>query len=605
MWWRWSCAGWILALLSSSSWAARLEIQTGEARRGDLVEVSVILRTDGRDITATENDIIFDGQIRPLECAVNPAIDRGASAFHISSTEPPRDRDCLTEVCDRVASIIVSFSNVDPLDDGATLYSCLAQVPTAATTGPHVLQCEDAGASTPAADPVDVDCADAVLIVSDAPPRPSVAFTPRPTPTPWPTETAAPTFTQGPPTETPTATPHRQVSVFAFPAQLSAERGGRVDVRVLVADSNDVPLDGARVDLSLAPAVGSISPRSAKTGTVSISEAQLSGTIIASLEIPPNTPAGSVEIRAETGGEMGTATILLWPGAVPPTPPPDPRQSATLGSVFVDIAPVGVDAGEGGVVDVWAFTLDLSGQPYNSAAVSFDHEPRIGTLEVVTSTSTTVQSNGQTLHGVAQARILVPPGTESPTEVTVSASTSRSGGRGTFRVEAEPAVPVTTLVLEVDPACPVGGSSLNVRAIAFDANGDRLNDRRVLFHSDGIGSFRPYTFRTGHVIGHGDGVAPTELRIEREVPVRTDPATGAILPWTIRARSGGVDATAQIFVLPGSGRCTNLAAAPTPAPQEDDGCALASPSPRPNFALASPLVALLLLYWRRRANAAE
>lgn len=189
-----------------------IEIGYVNAEPGDEVVLDVVLRAAGVDVAATQNDLAFppEARIPPNaagrpDCTVNPSIDKAATSF---TFQPP---GCVPAVdCTAVRALVLAFDNVDPITDGAVLYSCHVDV-TGVPGVSYAIGCSQAGASDPTGVALATRCRDGALLppgVSEPPTK-----TPRPTATPITGEqrTRKPTSTRGsnPPTDfapTPTAT---------------------------------------------------------------------------------------------------------------------------------------------------------------------------------------------------------------------------------------------------------------------------------------------------------------------------------------------------------------------------------------------------------------
>lgn len=126
--------------------------------------VSVTLSTGGNSIAGTENEIAFGPEVQLSNCAVNPAINRTASAFSYTPAGcTPGDN------CSGVKALILSFTDLTPLPDGVVLYTCDVSVDAGAAPGDYALECEAPGASDPAGNSIDTDCDDGAVIVPDEP----------------------------------------------------------------------------------------------------------------------------------------------------------------------------------------------------------------------------------------------------------------------------------------------------------------------------------------------------------------------------------------------------------------------------------------------------
>ncbi len=597
--------GVVVWLVVGVSWAATIEIESVAARRGAAVETAVVLHTDGEEVAGTENIIDFDGEVYPLECWGNPAIDKDVIAFASSPS------GCVAGDCDSLKALVLSVSNTSPIPDGSILYWCLVRVSPSAESGDHLLECANPGSSTLAGGPVETSCVDGVVTVLAEPPIPTMLITPRPTPTPFsidsprPTHTRPPTPTLGLPTRTRTPSSLRRVFLSTSSPFVSADHGGRLEIRVTVLDSNNQPIDGIDVHFDREPPVGELEPRSVRTGTIEIGGRSVSGVAFAALEILPDTPEGQVVIQAEVQGGVGQVTVTLFSGNVPPvTATPTPQLASQVTTIFMETEPYSIPAGLGGPVLVRAIAFDSNNEPVDAVNLLFSFSPEVGTLRPIsTVTRTIIEDGGRVLSGVAEILIDVPPGQAQPGTVIVAASSATAQGSAQFSVvpgDAERSV--STVLLEtLETRCGSdNGGPINMRAIVFDEDNRPLDGVNVLFLTDlGLGRFFPL-FQATDIVNEQGGVAATTLEIPPGAPVRIDPTTGAILPYVFRARAGGVEGIAQVFIVPGGEACDGSSPPPTLLEDSDDGCSVSRAGSGPNAAMIILPFALLVLRIRRR-----
>jgi hypothetical protein len=137
-------------------------IEVGSVEGSGTVEVT--LATGGNDVAGTENDITFGPEIQLSNCVVNPEINRTASAFSFSPSGCTAGTDC-----ESVKALVLSFTDLDPLPDGALLYTCDATVTGGTAPGEYTLGCANPGASDPIGNSVDSVCADGTVTVPDVP----------------------------------------------------------------------------------------------------------------------------------------------------------------------------------------------------------------------------------------------------------------------------------------------------------------------------------------------------------------------------------------------------------------------------------------------------
>jgi hypothetical protein len=115
---------------------------------GARVSIGVALHTNGRQIGGVQNDLTFDGATAVSaradgqpDCTVNPTIHKAASGFSCVATE---GESCLT-----MRAIIVATDNVEPIADGATLYTCTIVIARDAPPGSHPLTVSRVVAASP------------------------------------------------------------------------------------------------------------------------------------------------------------------------------------------------------------------------------------------------------------------------------------------------------------------------------------------------------------------------------------------------------------------------------------------------------------------------
>jgi hypothetical protein len=138
---------------------------------GTQTTFDVTLSTAGAMVAGVQADIAFDsntpvaatGAGRP-DCTVNPAINKQGTAF---AFQPP---GCSGTGCTAFRAIVFSLSNVEPIADGAVLYTCKVNIDPAAAPGPYPLLVSNVGMSTPDGQPIE-----SVGTKRDRRPRRSVA----------------------------------------------------------------------------------------------------------------------------------------------------------------------------------------------------------------------------------------------------------------------------------------------------------------------------------------------------------------------------------------------------------------------------------------------
>lgn len=171
---------------------------------GDRVTVTATLHT-AVPIAGTQNDIGF-GAGAPIaaapngrpDCTANPAINKPATSFAFRPNGCTPGRDCTS-----IRALVLSTDNVDPIADGALLYTCAARIRDATPPGSYPLAVSGEIASDPDGNQVAFSGADGAVVVTvpaGTTPIPTWTMSPTPTSTPVsaPTRTRVPTNTPGP-----------------------------------------------------------------------------------------------------------------------------------------------------------------------------------------------------------------------------------------------------------------------------------------------------------------------------------------------------------------------------------------------------------------------
>ncbi len=152
-----------------------IEVGRASGRPGERVTVAVFLRTEGRDIVGTQNDIAFDPLARIAaradgepDCEVNPEIDKAATVFAFLPGPWVGDEytgGCSGDDCTGVRAIVLAFDNFDPIPDGALLYTCEVNIAPDAAPGTYHLEVRDPGASDPEGMPIAIIGIDGAIVV--------------------------------------------------------------------------------------------------------------------------------------------------------------------------------------------------------------------------------------------------------------------------------------------------------------------------------------------------------------------------------------------------------------------------------------------------------
>ncbi len=110
----------------------------------------------GAEVAGTQNDLTFDPST-PItrkangkpDCTVNADIDKGATSFAF------RPNACSADTCTSVRALVLSTDNVDPILDGAVLYTCRATISGTAKAGDKALVLSGLIANDPTGSRVD------------------------------------------------------------------------------------------------------------------------------------------------------------------------------------------------------------------------------------------------------------------------------------------------------------------------------------------------------------------------------------------------------------------------------------------------------------------
>jgi hypothetical protein len=138
-----------VTLAAGAARAVVIEVGSATGAPGELVSVDVALSTEGSAVLATQNRIDFTRQAFVVargdgapDCAVNPAIDKAATAFRFLplGCDPAAD-------CAGVRAFVLSFDNLDPIADGARLYTCAVRIAADAPAGGYPLTLAEVGSS--------------------------------------------------------------------------------------------------------------------------------------------------------------------------------------------------------------------------------------------------------------------------------------------------------------------------------------------------------------------------------------------------------------------------------------------------------------------------
>lgn len=141
--------GMLCLLAASAAGAALIEVGSAAGQPGDDVTITVSLRSMGAAVLGTQNRIDFDREtpVAALpngqpDCAVNPQIDKDATAFRFLplGCDPAVD-------CQSVRVFVLSLADLAAIPDESALYSCRIAIADDARLGTHPLANREVAAS--------------------------------------------------------------------------------------------------------------------------------------------------------------------------------------------------------------------------------------------------------------------------------------------------------------------------------------------------------------------------------------------------------------------------------------------------------------------------
>jgi hypothetical protein len=241
-------------------------------------------------------------------------------------------------------------------------------------------------------------------------------------------------------------------------------------------------------------------------------------------------------------GSVPTPTAATGtPIALTPTPPP--TQTATplpcidVETIIVQTDTPNISSQSGGTPKITAIVFDSNNLPVGNVNVLFDVQPRVGTFTPLVKAT---DSSGNT-RGSAQSELQIPANSSFGLLNVTASACGKTGNVGINIVSGVSTKPVTTVVLQADPATvsSVTGGTINLTAAVLDADNAPINGIDALFITT-IGKASPLIDRT-KVSGAQGGIARSVL----QVPV------GAVNgPYVVSVLAGGVSGSTTITVIP-------------------------------------------------------
>lgn len=179
----------LLRLLLLSLWALPMagpahavetitvEIPTVSGEPGDSVEMAVILHTKGENVAGIQIDVEADPPLsfpitdadRP-DCWRNEELTKDYTVYSF----PLR----FEGVWNRMRSLVLSLTNIDPIPDGALLFTCRVEIAADAAPGEYQLFALRLGGSTPHGEPIPADGTGGTVIVAEATGEDSLPLSP-------------------------------------------------------------------------------------------------------------------------------------------------------------------------------------------------------------------------------------------------------------------------------------------------------------------------------------------------------------------------------------------------------------------------------------------
>jgi hypothetical protein len=130
----------------------QLALGSASGAAGQTVTVNATLRNGSQKLAGTQNDIEFDPRQVAIaaksngkpDCAANGALGKEGTAFSFLPSGCQKSGSC-----NSVRALVLSLSNVEPIADGAVLYTCRVTIAAGASAGAHPLSVSRVGFSSP------------------------------------------------------------------------------------------------------------------------------------------------------------------------------------------------------------------------------------------------------------------------------------------------------------------------------------------------------------------------------------------------------------------------------------------------------------------------
>jgi ELWxxDGT repeat protein len=145
----------------------RLDVLPSGGVAGEEIDIAVRLRALGEPIAGVQLDLDFPDGVVPLvsangvpDCTVDPAINKNGTVFAFLAYDCPDE-----PVCNRMRALVLALDNVDPIADGAILFTCRVALGEQLEAGDYVVDIYGAGVSDPSGNAPPVDAVDGVITV--------------------------------------------------------------------------------------------------------------------------------------------------------------------------------------------------------------------------------------------------------------------------------------------------------------------------------------------------------------------------------------------------------------------------------------------------------
>ncbi len=372
-----------------------------------------------------------------------------------------------------------------------------------------------------------------------------------------PSPTPVPTLAPGENTPTPTTTPLRASSsrnertetsdagaITLRIASIEIGGGQTTSFSVFLTDPSGRPAADERIKVHTGIGLEVLAPEDGVG--VTRGDGTLSGSVRG---VSGGTFALTVSVEDENSrfdGLSVTLTVIVFaprPGSPTPTggattATPTPLPCTDVATIIVQTDTFNVSSQAGGTPLITAVVFDSNNLPVSKINVLFDVQPRIATFNPLVKVA---GSEGE-LPGQASTRMTIPPNSSFGTLIVSATACGQTGSVAINIVSGVSTKPVSSVVLQADPATvgSLSGGTINLTAAVFDADNKPIDGIDALFITT-VGKVNPLVQRT-KLTGSQGGIATSVL----QVPI------GAIeQEYVVSALAGGVTGSTRINVVPG------------------------------------------------------